>query len=130
MQVEYFPIIIDYFWLGMTKDVERHVQRCQFCLRGNGTTTNASIYLSLPMPDKPWECISMDFVLGLPPIQRMNNSIIVAVDRFSKMAHFIHCKKILDASNVAVLFFKEVYKLHGVTLSIVSNKDAKFLAHF
>ena len=39
-------------------------------------------------------------------------------------------QKVLDASNVVVLFFKEVYKLHGVTFSIVSDKDAKFHTHF
>ena len=43
----------DYFWLGMTKDVERHVQRCQVCQKGKGTTTNSGLYLPLPMPNKP-----------------------------------------------------------------------------
>ena len=86
----------DYFWPKITKDVRWHVQRCQVCLKGKDTTTNASLYLLLPVPNKPWECISMDFVLGLPHTQRKNDSIIV-VDRFSKMAHFIPCKKISDA---------------------------------
>ena len=57
----------DYFWLGMTKDVERHVQRCHVCQKGKGTTPNAGLYLPLPVPNKPWEYISMNFVLGLPP---------------------------------------------------------------
>ena len=59
----------DYFWSRMTKDVERHVQRCQVCQKRKGTATNASLYLPLPVPNKPWEYISMDFVLGLPPTQ-------------------------------------------------------------
>ena len=73
----------DYFWPGMTKDVERHVQMCQVCQKGKGTTTNAGLYLPFPMPNKPWEYISMDFVLGLPPTQRTSDSIMVVVDRFS-----------------------------------------------
>ena len=73
----------DYFWPGMTKDVERHVQMCQVCQKGKGTTTNAGLYLPFPMPNKPWEYISMDFVLGLPPTQRKSDSIMVVVDRFS-----------------------------------------------
>jgi hypothetical protein len=114
-----------------------HGERCgkvfekfKVCHRGKGGTTNADLYMPLPVLTKPWSCVSMDFVLRLPPISRRSDSIMVVVDRFSKMAHFIPCRKADDASYVVGLFFKEIFKLHGVPTSIVSNRDAKFLTHF
>ena len=118
-----------YFWKGMEANVSKLVQRCLVCQKSKGTTTNSGHHIPLPTPTKPWKCISMDFALGLPPTTRRADSIFVVVDRFSKMTHFILCRKSNDASHVTDLFFKDVYKLHGLPHSIVLDKDTKFIHH-
>ena len=84
----------------MAKEPGKLVSTCQMFRREKEVSINARLCLSLPTLKKPWESISMDFMLGLPLTARRCDSVFVEVDTFSKMSHLIHCKKVTDASNV------------------------------
>jgi hypothetical protein len=110
-----------YFWPGMREDVKRFVDRCRVFQHSKRRIQSVGFYQPFPIPERSWDVISMDFVLGLPRTQRGVDSIFVVVDRFSNMAQFIPCQKTSDATRIVNLFFKEVIRLHGFSRSIVSD---------
>jgi hypothetical protein len=86
--------------------------------------------MPLPIPSVPSDDISTNFVLWLPTTKRGRDSIFVVVNHFFKMAHFIPCHKSNNASHVVDLFFAVIVRLHGVSSTIVLDRNAKFLSHF
>lgn len=120
----------NYHWPRLPIDVKKVVESCTICQRDKGVRTNKGLYQPLPIPTKPWDRMSMDFVLGLSRTKKGFDSIFVIVDRFSKMAHFVPCKVSSDASHIANLFFKEVVRIHGLIASIISDRDVKFQGNF
>ncbi|GAA0170802.1 hypothetical protein LIER_24986 [Lithospermum erythrorhizon] len=108
-----------------------HLARCCPTSQvAKGKSSNAGLYMPLSIPEGPWTSASMDFVSGFPCTQRGNDSIFVVVDRFSKMGHFIACKKTTDDVHMATLYFWEIYHLHGLPMSIVFDWDRRFVGHF
>lgn len=80
-------------------------------------------------PDGPWKGVCMDFLTGLPKSDG-KDIILVVVDRFTKFAHFLPLSHPISAPKVAQEFFYLVYKLHGLPVTIISDRDPIFLSRF
>lgn len=119
-----------FFWPGIKMAVEDFVKQCPTCQKSkNEHCQPAGKLQPLPVPTKPWNDITMDFIEGLPLSDGMN-VILVVVDRLTKYAHFIPLRHPYTAASVSKLFLDQVVKLHGVPETIVSDRDPIFTSNF
>jgi hypothetical protein len=119
------------YWPNMRKHIEKYVKSCHTCRVSKIQTSKPSGLLQpLPIPDRPWTHVAMDLVVHLPKTKNQNDAIAVFVDRFSKAAHFVACKTNCSAPDLADIFFKNIVRLHGLPVSIVSDRDARFCSQF
>jgi hypothetical protein len=119
-----------YYWPNLKKDAEEYVKTCLTCQQNRVLNKKqAGLLRPLPIPEGPWESVSMDFIVSLSPSKGFD-AIMVVVDRFSKMAHFIPTKESATAQEMGRLFFTHVFKHHGLPKDIVSDRDPKFTSKF
>jgi hypothetical protein len=84
----------------------------------------------LPIPKWKWEFVTMDFITKLPITNKQHDSIMVVVDKLTKAAHFILVKLTHKAANIVDVYMREIATLHGITKTIVSDRDPKFTSKF
>lgn len=97
-----------FYWPKLEKYANKHIQRYRICHLEKTQSQNTRLYMPLPVPKAPWEDVCMNFVLGLTRTQQHRDSVMVVVDRFSNMDHFIPCQKTYDVFQVADIYFKEI----------------------
>ena len=120
-----------YWWRGMKRDVTEYVSKCLTCQQVKVEHQVPSSLLNpIPIPQWKEDNIAMDFVSGLPLTQKKHDSVWVIIDRLTKSAHFIPVKIDYSMDRLVELYVDEIVRLHGVPLSIVSDRDPRFTSKF
>ena len=110
----------------MRSSVHAFVCACTVCQQAKPDRARyPGLLQPLPVPASAWDMVSLDFVEGLPR-SGFANCILVVVDKFSKFAHFIPMKHPFTALTVAKVYMDNVYKLHGMPSSLISDRDRIF----
>jgi transposase InsO family protein len=125
-----------WYWDSIRADVEEHVNACATCSRTKPKNHRPyGVLAPLPIPEEPWQDITVDFVTGLPPsvdprTNRSCDAILVIVDKLTKYSLYIATHKQLKASAFADLFFDHVFRPFGMPRAIVSDRGSLFTSHF
>jgi hypothetical protein len=91
-----------FFWPGMKKDVVDYISRCMECQRVKVEHRHPTGFLQpLPIPEKKWEVVTIDFITKFPRTTRQHDSIMVVVDKLTKDAHFVPVKMTHTTTNIA-----------------------------
>ena len=127
----YHDVKEQYWWDNMKKSIAEFVAQCPNCQQVKIEHQKpGGLLQNIEIPTWKWEVINMDFIIGLPRSYHKFDSIWVIVDRLTKSAHFLPVKTTYTAEDYAKLYIKEIVRLHGVPVSIISDRGAQFTANF
>ena len=127
----YYDLRIHYWWEGIKREVADFVARCLVCQQVKAEHQKSSGKLqSLDIPEWKWNKITMDLVIGLPRSTKGYDSIWVIIDRLTKSMHFLFVRTTYTVAQYAKIFLDQIVSLHGVPISIVSDKGTQFTSKF
>jgi len=118
----------NYWWPGVTRDVGKYVKGCDLCQRMKNRIEKPAGKLKLSeVPQKTWSHLTVDFITKLPVVAG-KDAILVVYDRLSKITHFVATMEGTSAEGLVRLFRDNVWKLHGLLESVVSDRGPQFAA--
>jgi len=119
-------VMRNYWWPGIMRDVGRYVEGCDLCQRMKNRTEELAGKLKLSeVPEKLWTHLMVDFITKLPVVAE-KDAILIVCDRLSKIMHFVATTEGMLAEGLARLFRDNVWKLHGLLESVVSDREPQF----
>jgi len=117
----------NYWWPGVTRDVGKYVEGCDLCQRMKNRMEELAGKLKLSeVPKKPWSHLTVDFITKLPVVAG-KDMVLVVCDRLSKITHFVATIEGTSVEVLARLFRDNVWKLHGLPESVVSDRGPQFV---
>src|SRR5271169_3060821 len=120
----------NYWFPQMRAYIKSYVETCDPCSRGKAPRHLKHGELApLPVPSAPWKGITCDFVTDLP-VSNGYDSLLVFVDRLTKMCHLVPCLKTTTAPEFAKMFLDNIIRLHGIPDSLVSDRGSIFTSRF
>ena len=127
----YRDLKMSFWWSAMKRDVSEFVTKCLVCQRVKTKHQVPSGLLQpIRIPEWKWDRITMDFVVGLPLTGRRYDSVSVVVDRLTKLTQFLPMRTDYSLDKLAELYIKEIVQLHGIPVSIISDRDPRFTSRF
>ncbi|GJW80855.1 reverse transcriptase domain-containing protein [Tanacetum coccineum] len=123
----YYDLRDMYWWPRMKRDIATYVSECLTCAKVKAEHQRPSGLLQQPeIPEWKWENITMDFITKLPRTRNGHDAIWVVVDRLTKSAHFLAIREDYSTKKLVRLYTDEIVARHGVPVSIISDRDARF----
>ena len=119
------------YWSGMKRHVGDFVRRCLTCQQVKAEHQKPVVLLQpLEVAEWKWEHVTMDFVTHLPRTPQRHDAVWVIVNWLTKSAHFLAMRMTFTLERFCRLYIREIVRLHGVPVSIVSDRDPRFMTHF